>query len=65
MEKVENFRYLGRTLTDQEEDRMELHKNLRKSKMKWENLIVILTRDGEWPLIMGNVYKDFIQSVMI
>ena len=65
MDNLEDFKYLGRPMTDRDNYWMALHHNLCKAKQKWERLRLILTRDGYRPRTMGNFYKELVQYILL
>ena len=62
---VENFKYLGRMLTDLDDDWPEGVDNLRKTLKWWARMSSILGREGADPRTSGNFYKVAVQATLL
>ena len=65
IERVSQFRYLGRILSDDDDDSHAALRQLDKARKKWNRLVSILRSEGVNPIIMGYFYKAVVQMVLI
>ena len=65
MEKVKEFKYLGRILEDSNNNWMTIKANLSKAKSRWAQVKRVLIRDNAPPRTMDYFYKAICQSVLL
>lgn len=65
VDKVKDFKYLGRYLVEDNNDRMTIESNLKKARSRWAQVKRVLIREGASPRIMGYFYKAIVQSVLL
>ena len=65
LERVTEFKYLGRTLSANNSNWPALYKNLIKARKKWALISRPLLRDGATPRILGMFYKAIVQTVLL
>ena len=65
MQSMTEFRYLGRVLTNKDEDWPAVARNLRKSRVTWGRLARILGREGADPNVSRNFYIAETQQVLL
>jgi hypothetical protein len=66
LESVQEFKYLGRLLSSNDNDWPAVHKNLSKARKSWARISRILARrDGATPRVSGMFYKAVVQSVLL
>jgi Reverse transcriptase (RNA-dependent DNA polymerase) len=65
LQKVENFKYLGRVLTNKDSDDEAVEENMKKAKKKWGYIGKFLRREGADPKTMAIFYKTIIQAVLL
>jgi hypothetical protein len=65
LETVSIFKYLGRLLSNTDEDWPAVYANLRKARKSWARISRILARDGATPRVSGMFYKAVVQSILL
>ena len=65
LEMVIEFKYLGRILTELEDDWPAVVKNLLKVRKRWEQLSQILGWEGEESRTYGTFYKVVVQANLL
>jgi Reverse transcriptase (RNA-dependent DNA polymerase) len=66
IKKVNQFKYLGRILSDNDDDMIAIEKQLMKAKMVWGRIgKIIKKKTNANPKIMSIFYKVIIQSVLL
>jgi hypothetical protein len=65
LEVVHHFRYLGRLLSDDDDDFFAIKNNICKARQKWARLSAVLSREGATCSIMGKFYKAIVQAVLL
>jgi hypothetical protein len=65
LERVSQFKYLGRLLDEDDKDGPALQANLEKARQKWCRIGRILSREQATPRIMATFYKAIIQAVLL
>ena len=65
LSRVDNFRYLGRVLTESNSDWPTLNHNLKRAKQKWARISRVLSRDGASNRAAGMFYKAVVQTVLL
>jgi hypothetical protein len=65
IERVKEFKYLGRILDESDDDWPALQSNLKKARGKWSRIGRILSSEKAEPRIMATFYKAIIQSVLL
>jgi hypothetical protein len=65
IERVKEFKYLGRILDESDDDWPALQSNLKKARAKWGRIGRILSREQANPRVMATFYKAIIQSVLL
>ena len=63
--KVNEFRYLGRILTERDSDWPALLRNLKRARQRWGRLSRLLVREGASPKVSGKFYLAIVQSVLL
>ena len=62
---VTEFRYLGRVMTNTDDDWRAVAGNLRKARVTWGRLARILGREGADPKVSRKFYIAVIQQVLL
>ena len=65
IQNVMAFRYLGRVLTAGDNDWLAVVGNLGKARKSWGRLSQILSREGAYLKVSGNLYKAVTQAVLL
>ena len=65
MGAVSEFKYLGRLITDSENDWLAVIENLRKAWRRWSWMLRILGRYVSDPWTSGNFYKEVVQATLL
>lgn len=65
IEMVQNFRYLGRLVTTNDDDWAAMTWNLGKARQRWSMTSRVLSREGASPRISAMFYKAIIQTVLL
>jgi hypothetical protein len=65
LEAVQEFKYLGRLLSRNDDDWPAVHRNLSKARKSWARISRILAREGATPRVSGMFYKAVVQSVLL
>ena len=65
LEMVTSFRYLGRVMSEADDDWTEVVQNLAKARVAWKITTRILSREGERPRVSGFFFKAVVQSVLL
>ena len=65
MRAVTEFRYLGRILTNTDDNCPSVAGNLRKARVTWGRLARILGREGADPKVSHNFYIAVTQQVLL
>jgi len=65
VERVDQFRHLGRPILANDQDTGAIRYNLSRAQAKWQMLARILTMEGAKPKIMGRFYLAVVQSVLL
>ena len=65
MRAVMEFRYLGRMMTDTDDDWPAVAGNLRKARVSWGRLARILGREGADPKVSRSFYTAVTQQVLL
>jgi hypothetical protein len=65
LERVNQFKYLGRLLDEDDKDGPAVQANLEKARQKWGRIGRILSREQATPRIMATFYKAIIQAVLL
>ena len=65
IEKVREFRYLGRIFSDNDDDTQCIKDNIRKARQKWNSIAAILKREGANAICMARFYLAIIQAVLL
>ena len=65
MRVVTEFQYLGRMMTNTDEDWPAVAGNLRKAQVSWGRLARILGREGADPKVSRNFYIAVTQQVIL
>ena len=64
MEAVSEFRYLGRLLTETDDDWLVVAGNIKKARRSWGRLDRVLGREGEDPKVSRTFYIAVTQQVL-
>jgi hypothetical protein len=65
LQRVEEFRYLGRMVTNKDNDNKAIKTNIAKARQKWGLIGRFLKREGANPKTMAVFYKAITQSVLL
>ena len=65
IQTVPRFKYLGRILTEGNDDWTAVAGNLAKARKSWERLQGILSREGATKRVSGNFFKAMVQQVLM
>jgi len=65
IERVSQFRYLGRILDDSDDDTHAVQRQLARARSKWSRLSAILKSQGVKSRVAGYFYKAIIQAVLL
>ena len=65
LQTVTRFKYLGRILTEGDDDWPELAGNLVKARKRWGGIQGILSREGATKRVSGNFIKAVVQQVLL
>ena len=65
IERVRHFRYLGRILTEDDNDTPCIDFNLKKARGQWNSIAKILKREGANAKCMARFYITVVQSVLL
>jgi hypothetical protein len=65
IDKVSEFKYLGRILEETDDDEHAANRQLTRARARWGRIAKILTIDGASPRVMGYFYKAIIQTVLL
>ena len=65
IQSVPRSKYLGRVLTEGDDDWPEVAGNLAKDRKSWGRLRGILSREGDTKRVSGNFFKVVVQQVLL
>ena len=65
LERVGEFKYLGRVLADNDDDTKCIEGNIRKARARWNCIANILKRDGANAKCMAKIYMAVVQAVLL
>ena len=65
LENVTAFKYLGRVMTEGDDDWPEVVGNLRKAREIWGQLSRILRQEGEDLKVLGHFFKLVMQALLL
>ena len=65
IDKVNEFKYLGRWVNDKNNDWLAIKNNMNKAKQRWSHVRKILVRDNANRKTMAYFYKAVVQSVLL
>ena len=65
LQTVPRFKYLGRILTEGDDDWPAVAGNLAKARKSWGGLQGILSREGATKRVSGNFFKVVVQQVLL
>jgi hypothetical protein len=65
IETVNEFKYLGRKITNNDCDWPAINYNLRKARTAWGRLARVLSAEKAEPKTMATIYKAVIQAVLL
>ena len=65
IERVNQFRYLGRIFDAHDDDRMCIQDNLRKARQRWNAIAKILKVEGSNAKTMATFYLTIVQAVLL
>ena len=65
IQTVPRFKYLGRILTEGDDDWPAVAGNLEKARKSWGRLQGILSREGAKKRVSGNFFKAVVQQVLL
>ena len=65
LEKVKNFKYLGRQISSKNSDAPTLFMNLAKAQKRLSQISNLIVREGVDPAIGGNIYVAVVLAVLL
>jgi hypothetical protein len=65
LEKVDSFRYLGRILTQDNEDVRAVRSQIKKARGTWARVGQVLQADNTPPKVSAIFYKAVVQSILL
>ena len=65
IDRVREFRYLGRVFSDNDDDTTCIKINIRNARQKWNSLASILKREGANSICMARFYLAVVQAVLL
>jgi hypothetical protein len=65
IENVTEFKYLGRYITNNDNDWKAVTWNIKRARMAWGRLARILSSEGATPKAMASIYKAVVQAVLL
>ena len=65
LQAVSSFKYLGRILTEGDDDWPSVAGNMGKAKKSWGRLQGILSRVGATKQVSGKMFKAVVQQVLL
>ena len=65
LEQVSQFKYLGRILTDTDDDTAAITNQLKKARQQWNAIARILKRKGANAMTMAKFYMAIVQAVLL
>ena len=65
IERVRHFKYLGRWISDNDDDTKCIQENLKKARQRWNCIANILKREGANAECMGRFYQAIVQAVLL
>ena len=65
IERVSCFKYLGRWLSEDDDDMLAVRENVGKARARWGRVARVLARDGADTRTMARFYKAVVQSVLL
>ena len=65
IERLKEFKYLGRILDENDNDKKCILAQLRKARGLWRRLVKILKREGAEPFQMGRFYVGIVQAILL
>jgi hypothetical protein len=65
IETVSEFQYLGRIVTNNDDDSAAVNRNLTRARQKWGRIGKVIIRTGADPKTMASFYKAIVQSVLL
>ena len=65
IERVKNFRYLGRIMTENDCDSMCINDQLGRARRRWNCIAKILKKEGANAKCMGKFYLIIVQAVLL
>ena len=65
LDTVSTFNYLGRVMTAGDDDWPAVAGNLVKARKIWGRLARILSREGAYKRVSGNLFKEVVQAVLL
>ena len=65
IKRVSKFKYLGRVVSEDDDDSPAIETNLKKARMRWAMFKRLLTRENASRRVMGHFYKAIVQSVLL
>lgn len=65
LEKISNFKYLGRWLNTRDDDTLTIWENIKKARKKWGCLATVLKIEGASARIMSRFYFVILKSVLL
>ena len=65
LERVRTFRYLGRILSDNDDDSPCVQANLKRARQRWNSVAKILKVEGANAKCMSKFYMTVVQAVLL
>ena len=65
IKRVREFKYLGRIVSEDDDDTPAIEANIKKARTKWAMFKRLLTRERASRRVMGHFYKAIVQSILL
>ena len=65
IERVKEFKYLGRIISENDNDSNCIDYNLRKARQQWNSIAKLLKREGANAACMARFYMTVVQAVLL
>ena len=65
IKRVTEFKYLGRIVSEDDNDSLAIEANLKKARAKWAMFKRLLTREHASRRVMGYFYKAIVQAILL
>ena len=65
LERVRAFNYLGRVLTENDDDSVSIDSRIKKARGRWVGIARVLKREGANARVMGRFYLAVVQALLL